>query len=93
MTIDVHEEMAHRHRRDEREKRWGWGRKLKQLRESSNDGEGLTQPQAAQRSGVHVKTLSSFETGKRIESMKVVQLQKLCEAYGITLAQFFAEVP
>lgn len=97
MTIDVHAEMEVRHAREkareDKDRHWKWGRHLKDLRERCDAGDGLSQARAAQRSGVHVKTLSSFETGMRIEAMKVTQLEKLCDAYGITLAQFFAEVP
>lgn len=94
--IDYEQEVAfsraRRQASEEKEEHREWGRHLRDLREQARDGEGLSQVEAAQRSGVHVKTLSSLETGARIGSMKVTQLRKLCEAYGITLAQFFAEV-
>ena len=60
--------------------------KLRELRRLR----GLTQRIAAERSGVGVKTISSFETGERIASMTLDQLQKLLRAYGVTLAQFFS---
>lgn len=91
MTVDA--EMVIRRARREHEKERDtfleFGRHLRDLRDRS----GWSQTQAAQRSGVHAKTLSSFETGYRTAAMKVSQLKKLCDAYGITLAQFFAEVP
>ncbi|HYK05199.1 MAG TPA: helix-turn-helix domain-containing protein [Thermoanaerobaculia bacterium] len=50
---------------------------------------GLSQKDAARLSGVGQKTISSFETGIRIESLKLAQLQSLLEAYGLTEAEFF----
>lgn len=52
----------------------------------------LTQAEVAERSGVGEKTISSLETGQRFASVKVIQLMKICGAYGITMGQFFAEV-
>lgn len=52
----------------------------------------LTQPQLAELSGIGMKTISSFESGRRIESMKVIQLQRLVNALGMTLLEFFAHV-
>lgn len=60
--------------------------KLRELRRLR----GLSQRAAAERSGIGVKTISSFETGERIASMTLAQLQKLLRAYGVTLAQFFS---
>ncbi len=51
---------------------------------------GLTQKDLARMSGVGEKTLSSFETGQRISTMKVAQLRSLLRAMGLTLDQFFA---
>lgn len=51
---------------------------------------GLTQREAADRSGVGVKTISSFETGERIAAITLVQLQKLLRAYDLTEAEFFS---
>jgi transcriptional regulator with XRE-family HTH domain len=51
---------------------------------------GLSQREAADRSGVGVKTISSFETGERIESMTLIQLQRILHAYGLTEAEFFS---
>ncbi|HVE71055.1 MAG TPA: helix-turn-helix transcriptional regulator [Thermoanaerobaculia bacterium] len=50
---------------------------------------GLTQKDAARLSGVGLKTISSFETGQRIGSLKLVQLQRLLEVYGLTEGEFF----
>jgi transcriptional regulator with XRE-family HTH domain len=50
----------------------------------------LHQGEVARRAGIGVKTLSSFESGARIESMKVSQLQRILRVYGVTEAQFFA---
>jgi transcriptional regulator with XRE-family HTH domain len=50
---------------------------------------GLSQKDAARLSGVGQKTISSFETGLRIESLKLAQLRSLLEAYGLTEAEFF----
>lgn len=54
---------------------------------------GLTQKDVALRSGVGAKTISSFETGDRASSMKISQLEKLLDVYGLTLAEFFAWSP
>lgn len=51
---------------------------------------GLTQREAADRSGVGIKTISSFETGERIESMTLVHLQKLLRVYDLNEAEFFS---
>ena len=59
--------------------------KLRELRRMR----GLTQKDAARLSGVGLKTISSFETGQRIESLKLEQLQRLLEVYGLTEAEFF----
>lgn len=53
---------------------------------------GISQDELAKRAGIHVKTISSFETGARTPRMKVVQLGFVCCALGITLETFFAEV-
>ena len=60
--------------------------KLRELRQHR----GLSQIDAARKSGLGVKTLSSFETGERIDSMKLVQLQRLLRVYGVTEAEFFS---
>ena len=60
--------------------------KLRELRRMR----GLTQHEVARRSGVGVKTISSFETGDRIQSLTVAQLVKLLDVYRVTPAQFFS---
>jgi len=50
---------------------------------------GLSQSDVARLSGVGVKTISSFETGDRIGSLKLAQLERLLAAYGLTAAEFF----
>jgi transcriptional regulator with XRE-family HTH domain len=59
--------------------------KLRELRRLR----GLSQKQLAARSGIGEKTLSSFETGERLTSMKVVQLFAILKAYDLTPAEFF----
>jgi transcriptional regulator with XRE-family HTH domain len=59
--------------------------KLRELRHLRN----LTQREVARRSGIGEKTLSSFETGDRIASMTLVQLQKLLAVYGVSECDFF----
>jgi len=50
----------------------------------------LSQKDVARISGVGEKTISSFETGERIGSMKLAQLGRLLAAYGLTEAEFFS---
>ena len=50
---------------------------------------GLSQKDVARLSGVGAKTISSFETGERIGSLKLAQLKRLLAAYGLTEAEFF----
>jgi transcriptional regulator with XRE-family HTH domain len=51
---------------------------------------GLSQKDVARLSGVGEKSISSFETGQRIGSMKLSQLAKLLAIYGVTEEQFFS---
>ena len=60
--------------------------KLRELR----DLRGLSQKDVAKLSGVGEKTISSFETGQRIGTMKLSQLAKLLAIYGVTEEQFFS---
>jgi transcriptional regulator with XRE-family HTH domain len=60
--------------------------KLRELRNLR----GLSQKDVARRSGVGEKTISSFETGQRIGTMKHSQLAKLLAIYGVTEEQFFS---
>src|SRR6185503_1033401 len=50
---------------------------------------GLSQKDVAEMSGVGEKTISSFETGQRIGSLKLAQLKKLLAVYGLTEVEFF----
>jgi transcriptional regulator with XRE-family HTH domain len=50
---------------------------------------GLSQKDVARLSGVGEKTISSFETGERIGSLKLAQLARLLAVYGLTEAEFF----
>jgi transcriptional regulator with XRE-family HTH domain len=50
---------------------------------------GLSQKDVAQLSGVGEKTISSFETGQRIGSLKLEQLKRLLGVYGLSEAEFF----
>jgi transcriptional regulator with XRE-family HTH domain len=50
---------------------------------------GLSQKDAAKLSGVGEKTISSFETGERVGSMKLSQLKRLLAVYDMTEADFF----
>ena len=52
---------------------------------------GLTQEQAAERCGIGAKTISTFESGSRIDAMKLSQLERLLAVYGVTLAYFFSD--
>jgi transcriptional regulator with XRE-family HTH domain len=51
---------------------------------------GLSQRDVARRSGVGEKTISSFETGERIGSLKLSQLHRLLAVYGLTEVEFFS---
>lgn len=50
---------------------------------------GLSQKDAAKMSGVGEKSISSFETGERIDSLKISQLLKLLKVYGVSEEEFF----
>ena len=50
---------------------------------------GLSQKDVARLSGIGPKTISSFETGARITSLKLEQLERLLEVYGLSKADFF----
>lgn len=60
--------------------------KLRELRRLR----GLSQKDVAVRSGIGEKSISSFETGDRVMSMKVAQLHKLLRVYGVSLSEFFS---
>lgn len=59
--------------------------KLRELRRLS----GLSQTEVAEQAGVGAKTLSSFESGARIKSIKLIQLVRMLRVYGLTPAEFF----
>ena len=59
--------------------------KLREIRRMKN----LSQKDVARLSGVGEKTISSFETGQRIGSLKLAQLKRLLKVYGLTEADFF----
>src|SRR5690242_18777150 len=50
---------------------------------------GLSQKEVARLSRVGEKTISSFETGERIGSLKLAQLKRLLAVYGLSEAEFF----
>jgi transcriptional regulator with XRE-family HTH domain len=60
--------------------------KLRELRRLR----GLSQKDVGRLSGVGEKTVSSFETGDRIDAMKLSQLRKLLRVYNITEDDFFS---
>src|SRR5216684_5471687 len=59
--------------------------KLREIRRLRN----LSQKDVARMSGVGEKTISSFETGQRIGSLKLAQLKKMLKVYGLSEADFF----
>ncbi|HWW61973.1 MAG TPA: helix-turn-helix transcriptional regulator, partial [Thermoanaerobaculia bacterium] len=59
--------------------------KLRELRRLSR----LSQKEVSALSGIGEKTLSSFETGQRADSMKLAQLVTILGVYGVTVAEFF----
>ena len=50
---------------------------------------GLTQEQVAKLSGISVKSISSWETGARIDSIKARHLAALALVYGVHPSEFF----
>ena len=52
---------------------------------------GFTQERVAQLSGVGAKTISSYETGERISTIKLAKLVAILAVYDVTLAAFFAQ--
>lgn len=61
--------------------------RLRELRRSL----GLQQKDVALLSGIGQKSISSFETGARVETMKIGQLRSLLRVYGVTESEFFGE--
>ena len=60
--------------------------KLRELRHLR----GLSQKEVSRLSGVGEKTLSSFESGARIDSLKLSQLRRVLRVYSITEEEFFS---
>jgi transcriptional regulator with XRE-family HTH domain len=58
-------------------------RELRRLRE-------LSQKDVGRLSGVGEKTLSSFESGARINTMKLSQLRRVLRVYNVTEEEFFS---
>lgn len=58
-------------------------RELRRLRE-------LSQKDVGRISGVGEKTLSSFESGARINTMKLSQLRRVLRVYNVTEEEFFS---
>ncbi len=50
---------------------------------------GLTQKQVAREVHINHRTLSSWETGRRISSLKVVTLHRILRACGLTELEFY----
>lgn len=63
-----------------------YARKLRALRRAW----GLTQDRVAVLSGVGMKTLSSFETGARISTIKLHQLFDILKVYHVEPWEFFS---
>ncbi len=61
--------------------------RLRELRRSL----GLQQKEVALLSGIGEKSISSFETGARLDTMKVGQLRRLLAVYGVTESEFFSD--
>src|SRR5439155_21711665 len=59
--------------------------KLREIRRIRN----VSQKDVARLSGVGEKTISSFETGQRIGSLKLAQLKRMLKVYGLSEADFF----
>ncbi|HVT43559.1 MAG TPA: helix-turn-helix transcriptional regulator [Thermoanaerobaculia bacterium] len=59
--------------------------KLRELRKMRK----LTQREVSRLTGISEKTISSLETGSRIDGLKIRQLRKLLAVYGVNERQFF----
>lgn len=57
---------------------------------AARENAGFNQEMAAKRSGIGAKSISSFETGERIRTIKLFQLLRLLKAYGCPFGEFFA---
>lgn len=63
------------------------GLRLRELRRSL----GLQQKDVALLSGIGGKSISSFETGARLATMKLGHLRRLLQVYGVTETEFFSD--
>jgi len=61
--------------------------RLRELRRTA----GLSQKEVSLLSGIGEKTISSFETGTRVERMKIGQLRKILAVYGLSESEFFGD--
>jgi transcriptional regulator with XRE-family HTH domain len=61
--------------------------RLRELRRSL----GLQQKDVALLTGIGEKSISSFETGARLDTMKIGQLRRLLQVYGVTETEFFSD--
>lgn len=61
--------------------------RLRELRRSL----GLQQKEVALLTGIGEKSISSFESGARTDAMKLGQLRRLLQIYGVTESEFFCE--
>jgi transcriptional regulator with XRE-family HTH domain len=52
---------------------------------------GLSQREVSRLTGIGFRTISGFETGARIGSMKLEQLESLLKVYGVSESEFFSE--
>jgi len=50
---------------------------------------GITKYRVSQRTGISQSALSDITKGKNLPT--IITLEKICDAFGITLAQFFTE--
>lgn len=60
--------------------------KLRELRRDA----GLTQKDVGRLTGLGNRTISSFETGQRVGSMKLSQFEKILRVYGVSIGDFFS---
>ena len=61
--------------------------RLRELRRSL----GMQQKEVALLTGIGEKSISSFESGARTDAMKISQLRRLLQVYGVTESEFFCE--
>ena len=63
---------------------------LAQILRAAREAAGLTQQEAADRSGVHAVSIARFET--EVRGPSVATLYKLAEAYGTTVCKLLPEM-